>query len=855
LRLHTDINDTFPNVGAEGDRVLIRAMLQEPQVSVTRERLDRQFPALFPLIVTIVAILCFIAGDRRSLLDVADYTLARHMPHPSTLLLLVGFSLFAPAKRIYFAVAFVAVHLSMTYLAFARGSYQVTDHISQTSFTFFSLCLNAAFGLTLAYAARKLEPLLSRGPLKPALDVSLSATLLVILLIGGLIASSLGMWAASQWLGYGTRLFEDAIVFAMSEAVVVAVFTPMLLVIAVYPPSAAELAKLAPLLIVFLLLGMLDKALGWQTERVFTVMFAILLRFLLPVVSALPVTLLGLMVQRMVLPDETLNWSEDYLIFASFLTLLTFFDIVLLNQRSRIRRSTTLRQKLSNSYEFSKYGHFLFSARLQRFWMDDMIRIAAQRTFNDTLTDTLRRMPQEDAQTLNRILSGYAPEPQAAIIRIADGNEWADDAPHHVYRLHSVSEMSWQYGLVTIGTLTDITELHETSTTLRETLRQLEFSKERQHRLFALISHELRTPAALLKMLAEQMHDTQDWNQLGPRIDGVLQQFLGLMDDMGSVVRDEDLLPANDSRFNPNEMLAHLINVYRVVAENAGISIDLHSSPKYDADRILDVGRLHQILGNLIRNAILHSQGTHLVISYREQHQHGQLCGVWTVEDNGKGIPQALLPGLFSPFNRKTHGVHSQADGSGLGTYIVKLFVDKMRGTVEYRAVATGGSLFEVTLPLKTAPAEEPKATPLNQPHKVNRTVLLIEDNPLVAEITQSQLLRRFDDVVQVASGEDALDYMRDMTPDLVLTDVELPGMNGVEVCKALRVQGFEGAIFGLTAGATSAEEILAAGAQGILTKPLSMRHFLHDLADLDGWEDLAVLLDGEAIAPTQNVG
>ena len=99
-----------------------------------------------------------------------------------------------------------------------------------------------------------------------------------------------------------------------------------------------------------------------------------------------------------------------------------------------------------------------------------------------------------------------------------------------------------------------------------------------------------------------------------------------------------------------------------------------------------------------------------------------------------------------------------------------------------------------------------------------------------MAEITQSQLKRRFRDVYHLTTAEQALDAIDSLDPDLVLTDIELPGMDGIKLCSLLRADGYDGAIFGLSAGATGEEELRDAGADGILTKPLSMRRLLHEL-------------------------
>lgn len=821
--------EIFPNVGSGDDRTLIRALLQQPRAHAVHDMLERKFEIVFPLLLVFVAALSYIGADRRALLELAEYTFISHLPHPASILLLVGFSLFPKSKQPFFAVSFLVILLLSTLWTFHSGVYDLPPALGFAEFLILSTVFNAVLGLSLAWIALQLEHQFARGPLKPTLDVSLSATLFSVVLFVGTPIALIGVWAGQRWLGlqYG----DDMMILGATQMVRTAVFSCICLIFALYPPPLGVVLKSLPIVLLFVLIGLIDKPLGWQTERVFTMMFAISLRFVLPVTVALPITLLGIVTQRIVIPDETMNWSQDYLIFAVLLAVVTMFDLILLNRRAVSRRNRMLRQKLLNSFEFSKFGYFLYSSKLQRFWLDEMIRIAPHRTLSDTGPETLRRMPPKDAERLARILSNHAPEPQGLMIRIADGPVWDADKPYRVYRLHSVSEMSWQYGLVTLGTLTDITEVHEASSALQDTLSQLELSKERQHRLFALISHELRTPAAILSMMADKMNaEEEDWTTLGPRFNNVLEQFLTLMDDLGSVVRDEDLLPANETSFRPNELLQHLSNVYRSIAEDAGLSIDLRSSQKYDALRVSDVGRLQQILGNLIRNSILHSGGSQLVISYREELVMGDLTGKWVIEDNGKGIPEALQPGLFEPFNRQTRGVFSSSEGTGLGMYIVKLFAENLRGSVYFDPPESGGARFVVTVPLKRGEVLKPAEKSATGGPVMDLPVLLVEDNDLVAEITQSQLRKHFSHVMHLETAEQVLEQIEALAPKVVLTDINLPGMNGLTLCRRLRDQGFEGPIFGLSAGANEAEELREVGADGILSKPLAMRKFQQEL-------------------------
>mgnify|MGYP000604038040 CR=1 FL=1 len=474
--------------------------------------------------------------------------------------------------------------------------------------------------------------------------------------------------------------------------------------------------------------------------------------------------------------------------------------------------------------ELSKFGHFVHSSKLHRIWTDDILSRLPGSPFSGSGPETLRRMHPDDAKLVDKAWNTFSTQPHDITIRMTQTAPWADNKPHKVYKMNCVAEASWRYGQINVGTLADVTDQQTASTALQDTLDQLEINKERQHRLFSLISHELRTPAAILKMLAEQMNEQNNWQELGPRFDAVLAQFLTLMDDLGSAVRDEDLLPANETVFKPNDFLENLASVYRVMAEEAGLSVDLRTSRKFNRPRVSDVGRIQQIVGNLVRNSVFHSGGNHLLLSYHERLENGELEGVWVIEDNGSGIPEALLPGLFEPFNRKTRGVFSKSEGTGLGMYIVKLFAENLHGSVIYEQSQMGGAKFTVAIPLKVAQSLPTDLNPASVGHHKDKSVVLVEDNELVAEITQSMLRKSFREVFRVTTAEALLDRYGEYAPDLILTDIHLPKMDGGQMTTELRQRGYKGLIIGLSSAAIPAAEFISKGADDILTKPLSLR-------------------------------
>nr|WP_235915856.1 ATP-binding protein [Thalassovita mangrovi] len=276
------------------------------------------------------------------------------------------------------------------------------------------------------------------------------------------------------------------------------------------------------------------------------------------------------------------------------------------------------------------------------------------------------------------------------------------------------------------------------------------------------------------------------------------------------------------------------------MAQQAGIGIEVQVPRVYDQPRITDVGRLHQILGNLVRNAILHSGGRHLTIGYQERFDGKTLQGVWTIEDDGDGIPNPLIPGLFDPFNRLSSGVYSKSDGMGMGMYIVKLFAENLDGSVDYDRGGLGGARFTLTLPLRAGAPQRPAPEPAADYSPL--TAALVEDNQMVGEITQRLLLKVFGGVDHLTSAETLLDRWQDLAPDVVITDIQLAEMDGRELIRTLRRQGFEGPVFVLSGTPLSDQERAAIGADAVLSKPLNLDELKMRLGDARERADTAAL-------------
>jgi CheY-like chemotaxis protein len=251
----------------------------------------------------------------------------------------------------------------------------------------------------------------------------------------------------------------------------------------------------------------------------------------------------------------------------------------------------------------------------------------------------------------------------------------------------------------------------------------------------------------------------------------------------------------------------------------------------------VDRTRLKQVLINLLSNAIKYNRigGTVAVSWMARGPTHIRIC----VEDTGEGLAPEQLAQLFQPFNRL--GQESNAEeGTGIGLVVTKRLVELMGGMIGVESTVGKGSVFWIELALTTAPAlvdkeAEPAALAQIQAHAQLRTLLYVEDNPANLMLVEDLLARRPDlRLLTARDGHAGVDIARTALPDVILMDINLPGISGIA---ALRILGGDPATAHIPVVALSANAIprdiekgLEAGFFRYLTKPIKVNEFMETL-------------------------
>jgi len=407
-------------------------------------------------------------------------------------------------------------------------------------------------------------------------------------------------------------------------------------------------------------------------------------------------------------------------------------------------------------------------------------------------------------------------------------------------------------------------------------LRELDRAKSE---FFANISHELRTPLTLVLAPVEELRASAELVS-APLARSALDviyrnalRLLGLIDDLLDLVRlEQGKLEPTISAVRIGPLLSELLSSVKPTAEKEGLEIREDLSAVNGVGVSGDLGLLEKVFLNLLFNAIKYTPRGGAV-AVRGNVQGSNV--VVDVNDTGPGIPADKVAHVFDRFWQEEEAAPRVRQGAGIGLALVRELLEIQNGSVAVSSVEGQGSTFTVTLPVYASEAEltEPAEGPqgwldsqgrLAQMHKglvpagtasadspgadgnAKPSLLIVEDEPEMRTFLASQLGRDF--VVRAArTGEEALRFAEESLPEMVLTDLMLPGIDGIEFVR--RVKAIDSTkpmrVVMLTARADEAAKYAAleAGVDDFLTKPFRTLELRTRLANLRSHNELALQL------------
>ncbi|MEQ1558395.1 MAG: response regulator [Methyloglobulus sp.] len=382
--------------------------------------------------------------------------------------------------------------------------------------------------------------------------------------------------------------------------------------------------------------------------------------------------------------------------------------------------------------------------------------------------------------------------------------------------------------------LMEIAEHKKTDAKLQEATKAADKANAAKSRFLSNMSHEIRTPLNSIIGYAYILHKDPAIPAHRRQAVAILKRsgehLSSLIEDILDIARIEACkFELNKDAINFPDFIEHLLSIFKPQAEAKGLMFSCQIMNTLPQRVRGDEKRVGQILINLLGNAVKFTcyGGVSIRIGYS--------CGVTTFQviDTGKGIEQDQLEHIFQPFTQLTPQ-DNLIPGSGLGLTISKILTEIMGGELTVNSVPGQGSTFTVRLHLANLGGEQEK----NHPYSIVgyqeslKKILTVDDQTEHRQMIQGILEPLGFGIDNASSGAHCLRIVNDNPPDLILLDLSMPDMDGLETARRLRQGGYSLPIVVLTSNAFPADRVNAihVGCNDFLAKPLQVSKLLNKL-------------------------
>lgn len=389
------------------------------------------------------------------------------------------------------------------------------------------------------------------------------------------------------------------------------------------------------------------------------------------------------------------------------------------------------------------------------------------------------------------------------------------------------------------GSLQDINFIKVAEEALRAGRDQARAANKAKTDFIAVMSHEVRTPLNAILGSVDLLKRTvqgDEAHEMIELIDEAGRGLLAMVNDLLDVSRIDagklEILPA------PTELaslIRRTVEFWTPQASDKGLSLTVACSEPYEGELMLDAGRIRQVIGNLISNAVKFTDTGAITVTYSaQQADDGRAHVTVAVRDTGPGVPPAVADAIFAPFEQAPGD--ASRGGAGLGLFISRRLARMMGGDLTLEAVE-GGAHFRLTLLADRVGAEpagaiEPSPLPESGLH-----ILCVDDNEKNRRIAELLLSKMGFQVTLAASGAEAVDLCGIHVFDLILMDIVMPDMDGQSTLLNLRADD-EGLnrttpAIALTAKLSPADltSYRASGFEGVSSKPIDIPALASEIA------------------------
>lgn len=480
-------------------------------------------------------------------------------------------------------------------------------------------------------------------------------------------------------------------------------------------------------------------------------------------------------------------------------------------------------------YCVDKHNHYLFCNNLQA----QNIKLPSREAIVGKTNDDL--LPKAQASALNAI--------NIEIMRTGlpqTDEEYADMAHGPgVFLSHKVPLYNKENEIIgLLGVSLDITKQKQTEQALAIALEKAESANRAKNTFIANMSHDIRTPLTGvigMSQLLEQQLQNEKEKQYARWIHESGNQLLKLLNGILEITSAEQVNEhtLNETSFSLSHCLKELTHLERPAALIKGLDFRVEIDPNLPELIITDRAKIHRVLLNLISNAVKFTHHGFVKIKVIQDSETQETCTLtFSIQDSGIGIPKSLQTKIFDRFFRGNPSDKGLYPGYGVGLHIVHAYVQMLGGRIHVESEKGKGSTFTCQLTFKKDLSSH-TTMKLKQPivphssHTKPR-LLLIEDNLIALKLLEHLTHLANYPFLSADSAEAALKILETETVDVIITDIGLPGLSGIELTQEIRKSKtlHQPIIIGLTAYAPeeTTHACLHAGMHRVLTKPVDFK-------------------------------
>jgi hypothetical protein len=389
--------------------------------------------------------------------------------------------------------------------------------------------------------------------------------------------------------------------------------------------------------------------------------------------------------------------------------------------------------------------------------------------------------------------------------------------------------------------LQDRKEVDSLSRELLQFRDEAEAAVKTKSLFLANMSHELRTPLNTILGYTQLLEGGQagEVNDLQKDYLSIIMEggkhLLNIINDILDLARfDAGDISVIKKNFDLERMLHHLVATVRDLASERNIQLELDVEPGIGRIRA-DEARIKQVLYNLLANAIKFTENNRKVGLRARSEGNSVIIRVW---DQGRGIPAHKTDSIFQPFEQIRVEDSVKNDGTGLGLAISRKLVELHNGLLSVESEPGKGSTFTVELPGRLPGSlnnreHQPEEETFSGEDNRKFTIMIVDDVEVNCRLVRSILDNNGYRSLSVSSGEEAIEKFRKESPDLILMDIQLTGMDGTEAMKQIRRESSRDLpILALTAHAMEGdrEKFIIEGFDGYIPKPINVTTLMNNI-------------------------